>query len=64
MRLIFTDPERPPEEHSDDLFVLTDRVDGGEPVVRNGEAFEVADDQGRFLLARYFPAIQPAGPGA
>ena len=61
MRLVFTDPEW--DAH--DLFVLSerDRTDGGGPLVRNGEAFEVADDQGRFLLARYYPVIQPAVPG-
>ena len=53
MKLIFKDPTRP-----QDRFVINGRLDG-EPLVNEGESFEVDDAVGRDLLAGYFPRLQP-----
>lgn len=57
MKLVFDDPLRPQDE-----FVINDRTDGGDPLVKEGETFEVDDDRGSYLLGVYFPRLKPA-PG-
>ena len=54
MKLVFKDPAR-----RQDQFVINARTDNGDPIVSEGETFEVDDATGRDLLANYFPRLQP-----
>lgn len=54
MKLIFDDPGRPQDE-----FVINDRTDSDNPIVKQGETFTVLADRGRFLIAHYFPRLKP-----
>lgn len=55
VRLTLDDPEH-------DIWVVNGRTDGN-PVVRDGDTFEVEDQRAMFLLSLYFPRLKPA-PGA
>lgn len=59
MRLIFHDPAR-----LKDTFVINERRDSKDSIVRNGDTFEVSDRYGTFLLSHYFPRITEAPPEA
>lgn len=55
MKLKFTDPLRP-----QDLFLIADRTDSDDPLVKEGETFEVSAVRGRELLGSYHPRLQLA----